>query len=53
MKDKGMLGSIFSYAKPCKGKLTLSVICALISVAGGIIPFVAAYRIITEKATSL
>ena len=33
MKDKGMLGSIFSYAKPCKGKLTLSVICALISVA--------------------
>ena len=46
MKDKGMLGSIFSYAKPCKGKLTLSVICALISVAGGIIPFVAAYRII-------
>lgn len=46
MKDKGMLGSIFSYAKPCKGKLTLSVICALISVAGGIIPFVAVYRII-------
>ena len=46
MKDKGMLESIFSYAKPCKGKLAASVICALLSVAGGIVPFVAAYRII-------
>ena len=46
MKEKGLLGSIFTYAKPCKGKLTLSVLCALISVGGGIIPFVAAYHII-------
>ena len=46
MKEKGLLGSIFAYAKPCKGKLTLSVLCALISVRGGIIPFVAAYHII-------
>lgn len=40
MNEKGMLGSILSYAKPCKGKLILSVLCALISVAGGIVPFV-------------
>lgn len=46
MKEKGLLGSIFAYAKPCKGKLTLSVLCALISGGGGIIPFVAAYHII-------
>ena len=46
MNEKGMLGSILSYAKPCKGKLILSVLCALISVAGGIVPFAAAYRII-------
>lgn len=46
MKDKALLGSIFSYAKPCKGKLMLSVICALLSVGGSIVPFIAAYRII-------
>lgn len=46
MKDKGLLGSIMSYASPCKGKLALSVICALISVSGGIVPYVSAYRII-------
>lgn len=45
-KEKGTLGSVLSYAKPCRGKLMLSVICALISVAGGIVPFAAAYRII-------
>lgn len=46
MKEKGLLGSILTYADPCKGKLILSVLCALISVGGGIIPYVAAYRII-------
>lgn len=46
MKGKGVFGSILTYAGPCKGKLTLSVLCALISVGGGIIPFIAAYRII-------
>lgn len=46
MNDKTLLGSIISYAKPCKGKLLLSVLCALISVAGGLVPFIAAYQII-------
>lgn len=46
MKKQGLAGSILSYATPCKGKLMISVICALLSVAGGIIPYVAAYRII-------
>ena len=45
MKKQGLAGSILSYATPCKGKLIISVICALLSVAGGIIPYVAAYRI--------
>lgn len=46
MKHKNLFESILSYAKPCKRKLFLSVLCALISVAGGLVPFVAAYRII-------
>ena len=46
MNSKGMLGSILDYAKPCKGKLSLSVISALISVLGGIVPYVSAYNII-------
>ena len=39
MKKQGLAGSILSYATPCKGKLIISVICALLSVAGGIIPY--------------
>lgn len=46
MKEKRLLGSIWNYASPCKGKLILSVFCAMISVGGGMIPFIAAYRII-------
>lgn len=46
MKKSSVAGSILSYAKPCAGKLWLSVLCAMISVAGSIIPFVAAYHII-------
>ena len=30
---------LFSFAEPCKGKMTLSVLCAILSVAGGFIPF--------------
>ncbi len=46
MKRNSVMGSIMSYAKPCKGKLLLSVLCALISVAGSILPFVSAYHVI-------
>lgn len=37
---------LFSFASPCKGKMTLSVFCAILSVAGGFIPFWAVYEIL-------
>ncbi|MEG2144012.1 MAG: ABC transporter ATP-binding protein [Oscillospiraceae bacterium] len=45
MDNKSTLGGILSFAKPCKWKMILSVLSALLSVAGGIVPFFAAYRI--------
>lgn len=38
--------TLFSFAGPCKGKMTLSVLCAILSVAGGFIPFWAVYEIL-------
>lgn len=46
MKKSTTVGSVLSYARYCKGKLMLSLICALFSVVGSIIPFFAAYKII-------
>lgn len=37
---------LFSFAAPCKGKMSLSVFCAILSVAGGFIPFWAVYEIL-------
>ena len=37
---------LFSVAAPCKGKMALSVFCAILSVAGGFIPFWAVYEIL-------
>ena len=37
---------LFSFAAPCKGKMALSVFCAILSVAGGFIPFWAVYAIL-------
>lgn len=37
---------LFSFATPCKGKMALSVFCAILSVAGGFIPFWAVYEIL-------
>lgn len=37
---------LFSFAVPCKGKMALSVFCAILSVAGGFIPFWAVYEIL-------
>lgn len=37
---------LFSFAGPCKGKMTLSVMCAILSVFGGFIPFWAVYEIL-------
>lgn len=38
--------NLFSFAAPCKGKMALSVFCAILSVAGGFIPFWAVYEIL-------
>ena len=37
---------LLSFAAPCKGKMALSVFCAILSVAGGFIPFWAVYEIL-------
>lgn len=37
---------LFSFTAPCKGKMALSVFCAILSVAGGFIPFWAVYEIL-------
>lgn len=37
---------LFFFAAPCKGKMALSVFCAILSVAGGFIPFWAVYEIL-------
>ncbi len=46
MKKKNWMGTVFSFAKECRGKMILSVICAIISVAGSIMPYIGVYRII-------
>ena len=38
--------TLLSFADPCKGKMILSVLCAILSVAGGFIPFWAVYEIL-------
>lgn len=46
MKEKSWVKTVLSFAKSCKDKMILSVICAIISVIGGIIPYIAVYQII-------
>jgi ATP-binding cassette subfamily B protein len=46
MKKQSTMKTIFSFAGECKGKMTLSVICAILSVAGGIVPYYCVYQII-------
>jgi len=38
--------TLLSFAGVCKGKMTLSVLCAIVSVVGGFIPFLAVYEIL-------
>lgn len=38
--------TLFLFTEPCKWKMTLSVLCAIISVVGGFIPFWAVYEIL-------
>ncbi|MCT4687865.1 ABC transporter ATP-binding protein [Vallitalea sp.] len=45
MKKKNWLSIVSFYAKECKVKLVVSVFFAIISVFGGIVPYMAVYRI--------
>ena len=46
MQKDNWVKILFSFAAPCKGKMALSVFCAILSVAGGFIPFWAVYEIL-------
>ncbi|WP_368260557.1 ABC transporter ATP-binding protein [Eubacterium callanderi] len=46
MKKKGTFQSIFSFAAECRTKMFLSVICAVVSVLGGLVPYLGVYQII-------
>ena len=45
-QKESWIKTLLSFASPCKGKMTLSVLCAILSVAGGFIPFWAVYEIL-------
>ena len=47
MKRKSWISIVFSFASQCWGKIALSVICAIISVVAGLIPYWSVYQIIT------
>ena len=46
IKKKSWIKTILFFAKECRVKLVFSVVCAIISVGGGIIPYIGVYRII-------
>lgn len=48
MKKQGTMKTVFSFAGECKGKMTTSVIFAILSVAGGIVPYFSVYQIIIQ-----
>ncbi|CDX05033.1 Vitamin B12 import ATP-binding protein BtuD [bioreactor metagenome] len=45
-KQRGTLATIFYFAQACRGRMLLSVLCALVSVAAGLVPFWGVYQII-------
>ncbi|MDC7124814.1 MAG: ABC transporter ATP-binding protein [Spirochaetales bacterium] len=46
MKKKNWIRVVLDFAANCRGKMIVSVICAVISVFGGIVPYFAVYNII-------
>lgn len=48
MKEKNWLGTVLTFASECRVKMIFSVICAIISVVGGIVPYVGVYQIIVS-----
>ena len=47
MKQKSWISIVFSFASQCKGKIVLSVLCAIVSVVMGLMPYWSVYRIIS------
>ena len=47
MTQKSWISIVFSFASQCRGKIALSVLCAIISVVAGLIPYWSVYQIIT------
>ena len=47
MKQKSWISIVFSFASQCRGKIVLSVLCAIISVIAGLIPYWSVYQIIS------
>ena len=47
MKQKSWISIVFSFASQCRGKIALSVVCAIISVAAGLVPYWSVYQVIT------
>ena len=45
-KKEGWIKTLLAFASPCRGKLTASVLFAILSVAGGFVPYLGVYQII-------
>lgn len=48
MKQRSWIRIVFSFAAQCRAKILLSVLCAIVSVAAGLIPYLSVYQIITQ-----
>ena len=46
MKQESWIKTLLSFASPCKGKMVLSVLCAVISVIGGFVPYLGIYEVL-------
>ena len=46
MKERTWLGILLSFAAPCRGEMAASVVLAILSVAGGFVPYLGVYQII-------
>ncbi len=46
MNEQGTFRTVYRFAQECRGKLLLSILCAILSVAGGLVPYWGVYRII-------
>lgn len=45
-KEQTWIQALLSFASRCKGKMIISVLCSIISVCGGFVPFIGVYQII-------